>query len=94
MAKKTKKQKDTTAESVEQVAATVKPTTVYIGKTVYGLSYGTIFKGGVLPPHVAELAKKDATIKGLIVPVTELQTARQNMRKKGHILHVYANKQK
>lgn len=94
MAKKTKKSKEEYDPDAPVVIAKNAPTTIYIGKTVYGLSYGTIFKGGVLPPHVADLAKKDAIIKGLIVPVTELQTARQNMRVKGHILNAYANKQK
>lgn len=68
--------------------------TVYIGKTVKGLTKYTVFKGGVLPAHIEALAAQDETIKGLIVPASELQEARKNINTKGHILNFYAQKQK
>ena len=67
--------------------------TVYIGKSLPILSQYTVFKGGKLPAHIEELAAKDETIAGLIVPVSKLQEARKNMTVKGHILNYYFNKQ-
>lgn len=88
MAKKTSK-----TETEEAVVSTAKKTenTVYIGKSINGLPQYTIFKNGELPPHIEAMA--DDTIKGLIVPVSELQEARKNVHKKGHILNFYLNKQ-
>ncbi|MGN0885801.1 MAG: hypothetical protein ACI4RT_02260 [Candidatus Spyradenecus sp.] len=71
-----------------------KPATVYIGKSIPGLPRYTTFKGGELPPHIKALVAQDATLAGLIVPVTELQEARKNILKPGNILNVYAKKQK
>lgn len=70
-----------------------KEATVYIGKPRLGLPQYTVFQGGVIPPIVEELMKKDSSIAGLIVPVTELQAARENMLIKGHILNHYYTKQ-
>lgn len=67
--------------------------TVYIGRTKNGLTKYTVFKGGVLPAHIEAMAAKDETIKGLIVPASELQEARKNINTKGHILNFYAQKQ-
>ena len=67
--------------------------TVYIGRPLVGLPRYTVFKGGVLPPYIEAMAAKDETIKGLIVPVSELQEARNNIKVKGHILNYFANKQ-
>ena len=67
--------------------------TVYIGKSLPMIPQYTVFKGGKLPAYVEELAAKDETIAGLIVPASELQEARKNMRVKGHILNYYFNKQ-
>lgn len=79
---------------VNTEAAPVAVTTVYIGKTLLGLSRFTVFKDGVLPSYVAEIASKSEAVRGLIVPVNELQEARRNMTVKGHILNYYATKQK
>lgn len=75
------------------VKENVRESTVYIGKSLPVLSQYTIFKGGKLPAYVEELAAKDTTIAGLIVPVSQLQEARKNMHVKGHILNYYINKQ-
>lgn len=91
MAKKTKETEATAQETPVEVA---KETTIYIGKSIPGLPQYTVFKGGVLPAYIAEMAAKDEAVKGLIVPVSELQEARKNTRIKGHILNTYINKQK
>lgn len=70
----------------------VKMTTVYIGKSLPGLPQYTTFKGGLLPEHIRQMAEKNENIAGLIVPVSELQEARKNIKIKGHILNVYAQK--
>lgn len=70
---------------------TKKPvTTIYIGRSLVGLPANTIFKGGALPPHVAEMAQKNPHIAALIVPVGDLQESRKNIAKKGHILNFHA----
>lgn len=84
MAKKTKE---------TETAGKPKESTIYIGKSIPGLPQNTIFKGGEMPAYVAEIAAKDEAVKGLIVPVSQLQEARSNIRKKGHILNIYLNKQ-
>ena len=63
---------------------------VYIGRTIPGLSRYTVFQEGRLPAHVAQMAKENERLRGLIIPVKELQTARKNMQTKGHILNFYA----
>ena len=63
---------------------------VYIGRTIPGLSRYTVFQAGRLPSHVEQMANENERIRGLIVPVKELQTARKNMLTKGHILNFYA----
>lgn len=67
-----------------------KEATAYIGRSILGLSQYTVFKGGVLPPHIVEMCEKLTAIRGLIVPVSQLQEARKNINKKGHILYFYA----
>lgn len=64
-------------------------TSIYIGKSLPGLSQFTVFKDGILPAHVVDMASKNISIAGLIVPLNELQEARKNMLVKGHILHKY-----
>ena len=66
---------------------------IYIGRSLPGLTKNTIFKGGQLPPYVAELADKNESVAGLIVPVSALQEARKNIQTKGHILNYYSTKQ-
>lgn len=82
---------DTPIAEVEKEVT--RESTVYIGKSLPLLQQYTVFKGGKLPAYVEELAANDNTIAGLIVPVSELQEARKNMRVKGHILNYYFNKQ-
>lgn len=64
-----------------------KETTVYIGPSLPGLVRHTVFVGGVLPTHVSEMVAKNQRIGGLIVPLSELQQARKDIKKKGHILN-------
>lgn len=85
MAKKTKKENTIKAKA---------ETTIYIGKPLHGLPQYTIFKHGVLPPHIKEIANGNDSVLGLIVPVKELQEARKNMLVKGHVLNYYYSKQK
>ena len=63
---------------------------VYIGRTIPGLSRYTVFEAGRLSAHVEQMVKENDRIRGLIVPVRELQAARKNMQTKGHILNFYA----
>lgn len=63
---------------------------VYIGRTIPGLSRYTVFQEGKLPAHVEQMAKENECIRGLIVPVKDIQEARTNVQKKGHILNFYA----
>ena len=81
------------AKKVSKTEAKKPENTVYIGKSLHGLSQYTVFKGGVLPPHIEEMAAKDETIKPLIVPASKLQEARKNISIKGHILNQYRTKQ-
>lgn len=63
--------------------------TVYIGRSILGLSQYTVFSGGVLPEHVKQLAEEYVGLTRLIVPVSQLQSARADVRKKGSALHLY-----
>lgn len=83
------------AKNAEVKMTTTKATaTVYIGKSYPGLPQYTVFKNGVLPEHVKEMIGQNEAIQGLIVPVNQLQEARANVNKKGHILYHYASKLK
>ena len=89
MAKKTVEEKVET--TTEKTAA--KPAfnaTVYIGDSLPGLNRYTVFVGGKLPEHAKQMIAKNKNIAGLIVPVSELQTSRQNVNKKGHRLNAFA----
>ena len=90
MSKKTQSEVKTEKKKVVDVP---KEPTVYIGRSLPGLSRNTVFKGGQLPPHVAKLADENKSVAGLIVPVSGLQEARKNMQIKGHILNVYLTQQ-
>lgn len=79
-----------TKTAAETKAVEVKESTVYIAKSLLGLPQYTIFKGGVLPPHIEKMCEEKPAIRGLVVPVSQLQEARKNIRKKGHILNYYA----
>ena len=63
---------------------------VYIGRSLTGLQSNTVFAGGKLPAHVAEMAAKNPHLAALIVPVSELQSARRHVVEKGHILNFHA----
>ena len=65
-------------------------TKVYIGKSLRGLPQYTVFAGGELPPHIAEMAAKNEAIAGLMVPISRLSEARKNIKIQGHLLNHYA----
>lgn len=77
---------------VKKTTAKKAVTTVYVGRSLSGLSSGTVFRGGDLPPHVAEIVKNNPHVSALIVPVEGLQEARKNMKTSGHILNFHAKK--
>ena len=66
-------------------------TTIYIGRSLPGLSQYTVFKNGQLPIHIEQMAAQNKNLAGLIVPVSSLQEARKNITVKGHILNFYAS---
>lgn len=58
---------------------------IYIGPTKFGALHvveGTIFKGGKMPAHLEELAKKNKEFAQLVVPVAELGSAKAELGKK------------
>ncbi len=63
---------------------------IYIGRTFPGLTRYTVFTEGRLPPHVEQMIKQNERIRGLIVPVKGLQTARRDVKTNGHILNYLA----
>ena len=63
--------------------------TVYIGKSILGLTQYTVFKGGEIPAHVKHLAEQYEGLERLIVPVSKLQSARADMQKKGTALNLF-----
>lgn len=93
-----KKKKIEQAEAVESVAETPEKSaeaTVYIGRSILGLTQYTIFKGGVLPAHVKHLAEQYEGLLNLIVPISNLQSARADVRTKGTTLYsFYGNMKK
>lgn len=66
------------------------PTTVYIGPSLKGLAQYTVFRNGMLPAHVRAMIEENDVIGQLIVPVTVLQYAREQIHTPGHILNHYA----
>lgn len=66
--------------------------TIYIGRTLPGLPQYTVFEGGKLPAHVAEMVEANLTIGHLIVPLEGLQLAREGMQTQGHILNTYSKR--
>ena len=77
--------KKTTKARVESL-----PTTVYIGPSLPGLTQYTVFRHGMRPAHVRNMIEENDAIAQLIVPVTELQYAREQINTPGHILNYYA----
>ena len=63
---------------------------VYIGPSLPdgSLTQHTVFKNG-LPPHVEQLTLSTPEIKRLIVPVTELAAARQDLARHGSRARAY-----
>lgn len=66
---------------------------IYIGPSYMdlGLSRFTVFDGD-LPPHVASLVAKSPALKTLIVPVSDLQTARNELAHKGSRYYIALTK--
>lgn len=64
-------------------------TVVYIGPAFHGLASYSVFAKGRYPFPVQELIKERPHIVDLMVPISELQNARKNIKKQGHILHYY-----
>ncbi len=61
----------------------------YVGPNMAGeitLRQFQIFRGG-LPEHLAAAVKDDREMKALFVPVADLSTARQQLKKKGSLLN-------
>lgn len=77
------------AKSTENQA---RETVVYIGRSLPGLAQYTVFKNGVFPDFIQKIIAENADVAGLIVPASELQEARKNIKQKGHILNYYAEK--
>jgi hypothetical protein len=67
--------------------------TVYIGRTIPGLPRYTIFANGEMPVHIAEIVSQNEAVKGLIVPLENLQQARKDVQTNGHILNFYMKQQ-
>ena len=61
---------------------------IYIGPSLQGLSTNTIFRGD-LPLYIKDLIEKRPAVAGLIVPLENLQKARNEMNEKGNILNTY-----
>lgn len=66
------------------------PSTVYIGPSLPGLTQYTVFKNGERPAHVRAMVEENDVIGHLIVPVTVLQYAREQIHTPGHIFNYYA----
>lgn len=63
--------------------------TVYIGRTIRGLTQYTVFPMGVTPPHIAHIMAEREEVRGLVVPLSRLQDARRMMLEKGTILNKF-----
>ena len=68
---------------------TTQPKVIYIGPSIRGLNSYSVFKKGEYPLPVSELIKKFPNITGLMIPISELQEARKDLTKKGHILNYH-----
>lgn len=84
-------------ESGGQVAAvastasgTVSGPLVYVGPNLRGklhMQFGTLYKGGELPPKVAELCAADSAFAAMFVTVEGLSAARVAIGREGTILN-------
>lgn len=69
----------------KKAGAKKKETMVYVGPNMSGkllLTQFSTFRNG-LPKHIEEAVKTDAALKRLIVPVSDLSMARQQIKKAG-----------
>lgn len=66
--------------------------TIYVGPSIPGLQTCTLFRDGVTPDYVKKMAEEKPAILQLIVPISRLADAMQNINKKGHVLNHFANK--
>lgn len=89
MAKKKKTEAAENAETVKVAESKPAEATVYIGRSILGLPQYTIFKGGVLPDYVKHLAEQYEGLTRLIVPISNLQSARADVQKKGTTLNLF-----
>lgn len=63
-------------------------TKIYIGRSVPGLTEGTIFSEG-LPPHIQALTEELPHVRALIVPIDGLQQTRRKLNEKGSALNYH-----
>lgn len=71
------------------VVETTQLKVIYIGPSIRGLNSYSVFEKEKFSFPVSELIKKYPNITGLMVPISELQEARKNLSKKGHILNYH-----
>lgn len=79
------------ATSKKKSKAKVEPM-VYVGPTLPNgiLARFTVFKGGEFLPHIKELIDRHSSVRGLIVPISQLAQAKKDVETQGHILNLYA----
>ena len=63
---------------------------VYVGQSLPGLPHLTVFRGEGYSAQVSELIEKFPTVRGLIVPVSQLSEAVRAVKVKGHVLNTFA----
>lgn len=73
----------------KETVETPQPKVIYVGPSIRGLNSYSVFEKARYPSPVADLILKHPHISGLIVPISELQEARKNLTKKGHILNFH-----
>ena len=71
------------------VVEATQPKVIYVGPSIKGLNSYSVFEKGKYLLPVSELIKQYPNITGLMVPISELQEARKNLTKKGHILNYH-----
>ena len=65
---------------------------VYVGPTLPNGLLGrfTVFGSSECLPHVRELMDKSPALRGLIVPISQLNQARKDVETQGNLLNLYA----
>lgn len=61
---------------------------IYIGRSIPGLTEGTIFSGE-FPPHILALTKEHPHVRSLIVSIDGLQQSRRKLNEKGSALNYH-----